>query len=80
MSPGDVRTLGFTVFAVAVILRLLCGRFVKRGSKSADDARFDTSLAARWLGSRVANIGAAMSALLTLLSGALLLYSFSASS
>jgi hypothetical protein len=74
---SGVEVAAWLSFAMAIVLRVLCGRFVKRGSsKFAPDAEFHPPLAARWFGARAADFGALLGAALTVLAGGLLVFSY----
>lgn len=72
---STVELLAYALFALAVLLRLLCGRIVKGGaSKHADDAQFRAPIARRWVGPAAVRFGAWGSLAALLLATALLAY------
>jgi len=72
----SLENAGFATFAVAMILRLLFGSFVRRGSKWDDEPNLHQPFAARWLGPKAVSGGAALGAASLLLAGGLLIASY----
>jgi len=66
--------LGFCMFGLSVVLRLVCGRCVRRGTKYSTAAEYYQPLATRWFGKGIADIGALVSVVLLFVAGAVLLY------
>jgi hypothetical protein len=72
---SDLEAFAYGLFVVSIVLRMTCGRFVKRGSKYAPDAEFHPPLASRWIGEMGAAAGAVLGIACLLVSAGLMLYS-----
>ena len=72
----DVGNAGFVVFGVAILLRISCGSFIRRGSKWDDSVESFSPVAARWFKPRVVSGGAISGAVLMIVAAGLLIASF----
>jgi hypothetical protein len=72
---SDLERLALLLFSISIVLRVLCGRMVKRGSKYTADAELHPPLAARWLSQTAIDLGVILSVVCPLAAAGLLLYS-----
>jgi hypothetical protein len=64
------------LLGLSLLLRVACGRRVKRGSKYAADAEFHPPIAARWVGPQAVEVGAWAGVVCLFGAIALFIYSF----
>jgi hypothetical protein len=75
---SGLTRLALLLFSISIVLRILCGRMVKRGLKYTADAELYSPLAARWLGQKAIDLGVILSVVCLLAAAGLLLYSLAA--
>ena len=73
---STLSIVAWSLFSIAVALRLSCGRYVHRSSQRDDDVESDPPLARRWFGRQVVDAGALLSVVLLALSAGLLFVTY----
>jgi len=75
---SGLTRLALLLFSISIVLRILCGRMVKRGLKYTANAELHPPLGARWLGQKAIDLGMILSVVCLLAAAGLLLYSLAA--